>query len=299
MMITTALTYLSWPLSMFAAVIATYSLWNAGVSLYLSFVLVYIMLALFILTLEQVIPRKLNWRGADPETSSNILFTLLSLAISRNFMPMILTISIIWLLGQAADASQQNLWPDHWPLLGQIFAALMMIEFVTYWGHRISHQSRVIWKYHMIHHSVKRLWLLNTGRFHPGDVLLFVLPVPLIILFDIPRDVIIWQAALTAFVGLWGHSNTHIRLGFLCFIFNNPILHRWHHSQRKCECDHNYGQTFCFYDMLFKTYYNPHGELPHSLGISYPFPDNFLQQLLLPWKQHKKTRNISSKVSQT
>ena len=59
-----------------------------------------------------------------------------------------------------------------------------------------------------------------------------------------------------AVVGLFQHANMDIRLGPLNYVFSAAPVHRWHHSRARVEADHNYGDNFIFWDLVFGTYYN-------------------------------------------
>lgn len=66
-------------------------------------------------------------------------------------------------------------------------------DFGAYWGHRAFHNVSWLWLYHAVHHSVPRLWYLNTGRIHPVDSALMMVcsMVPLYVL-GAPDDMVVW-----------------------------------------------------------------------------------------------------------
>lgn len=66
------------------------------------------------------------------------------------------------------------------------------MEFGLYWAHRLAHRVHVVWRFHAIHHSVRRLWFFNTGRFHLVDTLWsLLLGLPLLWLVGVPGQIMI------------------------------------------------------------------------------------------------------------
>jgi len=56
------------------------------------------------------------------------------------------------------------------PLALRVAAALVVGEVGAYWGHRWSHESPFLWRFHAIHHSAEEMdWLVNS-RAHPIDM---------------------------------------------------------------------------------------------------------------------------------
>ena len=91
--------------------------------------------------------------------------------------------------------------------------------------------------------------------------------------------------------GLFQHANIDVRLGPLNWLFSMAELHRWHHSSRLAETNHNYGATLILWDVVFGTRYLPERSAPEVIGIpDIPnFPRGFLGQLAVPfrWAQLK------------
>ncbi len=86
------------------------------------------------------------------------------------------------------------------PMLAQIVEALLLTDFCTYWFHRFSHRSALLWRFHRVHHSAERLDWVAAYREHPVDNLLtrVVENVPLMV-DGLPLG---WIAGIAAFRGL-------------------------------------------------------------------------------------------------
>jgi sterol desaturase/sphingolipid hydroxylase (fatty acid hydroxylase superfamily) len=56
------------------------------------------------------------------------------------------------------------------PLWAKLLLGLFIGEVGTYWGHRLSHESPWLWRYHAVHHSTEQLYFLANTRTHPVDM---------------------------------------------------------------------------------------------------------------------------------
>src|SRR4029079_87228 len=59
------------------------------------------------------------------------------------------------------------IWPHAWPIWAQVALMVLTVDLMRYWLHRALHQYDLLWRLHAVHHSVGRLYWLNTSRFHP------------------------------------------------------------------------------------------------------------------------------------
>ncbi len=168
----------------------------------------------------------------------------------------------------------------------QILLGLVIAEFGFYWAHRLGHEVRPLWRFHAVHHSVTRLWFVNTGRFHFIDTLVSVAcGLGLALAVGMPQDIIVWCSAITAFVGLLTHANVEMRTGPFDYVFNTPALHRWHHSRRLEEGNSNYGENLMLYDVLFGTLYLSARRPPVDIGIEEHMPATLGRQIAWPFRR--------------
>ena len=59
----------------------------------------------------------------------------------------------------------------HAPVIARFGLALLAGEIGYYWGHRLSHEIPLLWRFHAIHHSAEEIdWLVNS-RAHPFDII--------------------------------------------------------------------------------------------------------------------------------
>jgi sterol desaturase/sphingolipid hydroxylase (fatty acid hydroxylase superfamily) len=230
-------------------------------------------------------PFEQQWLHHDGEALNDIAHTLLNkggvqiaAAIGASAPLAIATVA------QPVISGPAHIWPDAWPLGLQVMLGLIIAELGLYVAHRAAHEILSLWRFHALHHSVERLWVVNTGRFHLIDSLVKIAlsQLPLYLL-GAPLPVFLWIGAVTAFIGLLTHCNIDLRTGPFDLIFSTPRLHRWHHSRVLAEGNTNYGENLVLWDQLFGTYFNPSRRPPADIGISGRIADGFLAQLLQPF----------------
>jgi sterol desaturase/sphingolipid hydroxylase (fatty acid hydroxylase superfamily) len=130
------------------------------------------------------------------------------------------------------------------------------------------------------------LWFVNTGRFHFVDTMVSVAcGLTLGLAVGVPKDIIVWSSAITAYAGLLTHCNVEMRFGILNYLFNTPALHRWHHSMVREEGNRNYGENLMLFDLLFGTFINPDRPPPAEIGIREPMPPTLVEQILYPFRR--------------
>jgi len=278
--------YLLWPLLMAGAITANY-LGTQTSRPILFFNGSYFLLAGVLFLLERVLPHERQWLRGDTQLIPDLGHTLLSKSAVQT---LILLISGTGLTNSVEFASAAW-WPHSWPLAAQVLLGLVVAEFGLYWAHRLSHKWPPLWRFHSVHHSVTRLWFFNTGRFHFVNTIVsvtFSLGAGLAV--GVPKDIIIWVGAVTAYIGLLTHCNIEMRFGVISYLFNTPALHRWHHSMVREEGDRNYGENLVLFDLLFGTFINPNRRPPVKIGTREPMPETLHGQLLYPFHKNSTSR---------
>ena len=273
------LSFIWWPALFCASVAATYVGIQNGMPIVV-FNVTYLALALSIALLERAMPHERTWLANDGQVFPDIAHTLLNKGVAQVIVVMVTFMGIAELAAPKAGAW----WPEALPFAVQVAFGLVLAEFGLYWKHRIAHEWPPMWRFHAVHHSVTRLWFLNTGRFHLVDTLTgLAVGMPLLLLLGAPKDVMIMVSAVTAIVGILTHSNVEMRCGWLNYVFNTPELHRWHHSKVLAEGNRNYGENLMIFDQAFGTYFNSARRPPADIGIKHPMPETFWGQLKVPF----------------
>ncbi|GGB04845.1 hypothetical protein GCM10011491_36200 [Brucella endophytica] len=278
------LSYCAWPLVFFSGLAGAYFAFASNHPI-AAFSAVYAGEIAFLFFLERLIPYEGSWLQPDGETVNDIGHTLLTkgslqiFALLGAIFPMLAAGFL-----HTISAMQFNLWPTGLPMVAQVALAVTIAEFGLYWSHRIAHEKLFFWRFHALHHSVTRLWVVNTGRFHVVDSLFKVAlsQIPLYFL-GAPLEMFLWLGAVTAFIGILTHCNVEMKTGLFDFVFSTPRLHRWHHSKELREGNTNYGENIVLFDLLFGTYYNPDRASSTDIGIKGQIARGFMAQLAQPF----------------
>jgi sterol desaturase/sphingolipid hydroxylase (fatty acid hydroxylase superfamily) len=132
-------------------------------------------------------------------------------------------------------------------------------DFSYYWFHRISHESRVFWASHVVHHSSEHYNLSTALRqtWVPMTYFPFWLWLPLI---GFPPWMILLAQSWSLIYQFWIHTERIGRMPrFYEALFNTPSHHRVHHGSNDVYLDRNYGGILIVWDRLFGTF-EPEGE---------------------------------------
>ncbi|WP_069268154.1 sterol desaturase family protein [Paraburkholderia nodosa] len=151
-----------------------------------------------------------------------------------------------------------NLWPgvSTQPLVA--FAIyLVVLDFFSYWYHRLSHRYGVWWELHAVHHSQRKMSLWCDDRNHLLDVIgqsCMFAAVALVI--GVPPAQFVVLVALTNFVQSAQHANIRVHFGWLGErLLVSPRFHRRHHAvgygHEGTHYGCNFGVLFPWWDMLF------------------------------------------------
>jgi sterol desaturase/sphingolipid hydroxylase (fatty acid hydroxylase superfamily) len=127
-------------------------------------------------------------------------------------------------------------------------------EFSYYWFHRASHECRLLWASHVVHHSSQRYNLSTalrqswTGTF-TGWIFWMWLP-----LVGFRPVMVLTMQAVSLLYQFWIHTELVSSLGPLEWVFNTPSHHRVHHGSNPRYIDRNHAGTLIIWDRLFGTF---------------------------------------------
>lgn len=127
-------------------------------------------------------------------------------------------------------------------------------EFSYYWFHRTSHECRLWWASHVVHHSSQRYNLGTALRqTWTGSLYSFVfwMWMPLI---GFPPIMILTMQAISLLYQFWIHTELVKDMGPLEAVLNTPSHHRVHHASDSQYLDTNHGGTLIIWDRLFGTF---------------------------------------------
>ncbi|MFT4520158.1 MAG: sterol desaturase/sphingolipid hydroxylase (fatty acid hydroxylase superfamily) [Halioglobus sp.] len=242
--------------------------------------------------MEWVQPYSLQWRKSHGDIITDVLHIVLSGNLLGKYLKQAIALSSLYLVGQAGLRYQLMDWPSQWHLGWQLLLALVIVEFGTYWRHRIFHEYRIGWRFHSVHHSSPRLYWLNAPRFHFVDSALSGLVSGLMLaLCGASEQVLALVVIVNAMHGNWQHCNVDYRLGWLNWFISGAELHRWHHSSHIHLSNSNYGNILIVWDVVFGTRKLPKEKQKFDeIGLgeyASVYPTNWFTQALVPffWKR--------------
>lgn len=166
-----------------------------------------------------------------------------------------------------------------------------------YWYHRLSHEVRVLWAAHMVHHSSENFNLGSGIR--NGWVTLFYKP-----LFWLWLPAVGFHPMMVATcLGIQAIYQFHLhtqyipRLGFLERFMNTATQHRVHHASNVEYLDKNHGGFLNIFDKLYGTFRDYDEQIKVKYGVLHP-PNSYNPLVIVAheyrhiWNDVRKARNI-------
>lgn len=254
-----------------------------------------IILAAIFVPLERLFaidPQKVWRKGIFTDISYYFLNSLMT----ASFLS-IPTAILAWFVYQMIPAGF-HAWTASFPFWMRAVVAFIAGETGYYWGHRLCHENRFLWRFHAIHHSAEHIDFLVNSRAHPLDMVFgrFCSLIPIYILglsgpataasspIPAPADTSNLIPVLTTLAStLWGffiHANLRWRFGPLEWLISTPAFHHWHHTLT--PINRNYASTLPWLDRIFGTHYLPRDAFPAAYGIRDEVPNSILDQLAWP-----------------
>ena len=173
------------------------------------------------------------------------------------------------------------------PMWAQLVFFFVVLDFVQWFTHLLLHKFSFLWKFHKVHHSVKEMGFAAHLRYHWMENIFYkplkTFAVMILGGFEPEQAYIVHFTAIT--IGHFNHANIKITWGVFKYLFNNPVMHLYHHAYTlpKDRFGVNFGISLSLWDYLFKTNYIPEDSGTIELGFKGDdqFPKSFLKQQLL------------------
>ena len=182
----------------------------------------------------------------------------------------------------------KSIWPSEWPLIIQLLIAILIADFGITLMHYFSHKIQFLWRFHSIHHSVKRMYGFNGLMKHPiHQMIELIAGTTPLLLMGIPLEIGVLLAFSVATQLLLQHSNVDIKVGHLNYIWAIAPGHRHHHSASDKHGNVNFGLFTMLWDHFLGTFVIDRQQpRDGELGIHNrpDFPNRYYSQLLEPFK---------------
>ena len=182
------------------------------------------------------------------------------------------------------------------PIWALWIITFILIDFIFYFYHRISHRSRFLWAIHMSHHSSEEMNFFVSFRqawLGPISKIPFFMLLPLI---GLDPTMVAVAGVISTLWGVIGHTQVINKLGPLEWVFNTPSHHRVHHGSNLQYIDKNYGNLLIIWDRFFGTF-EPENEpvkygMVKNVNTFNPFKITLMgwQEIILDMKNSKSSR---------
>lgn len=140
----------------------------------------------------------------------------------------------------------------------KIVIGILLLDCGDYFYHRLSHRSKLIWRFHKIHHSDMDMDSTTAFRFHPFDNIgLVMTEMTTALIFGYGAETVVVYFLIYLPLLFIQHTNLKFPNWFertFEYVFATANFHRIHHSYPQHLTDSNYGAVFSFWDRLFGTY---------------------------------------------
>ncbi len=165
-----------------------------------------------------------------------------------------LTVSTVWAARTSAESLFRRTRLDLGSSTWAWAAAILGWDFLYYWNHRFSHESRWLWAVHVAHHSSERYNLSTALRQPVGESITVAVPYSLLALLGVRPPMIEQARALNLIYQFWIHTEAIRSIGWLERVLNTPSHHRVHHGSNRRYLDRNHGSILIVWDRLFGTF---------------------------------------------
>ena len=189
-------------------------------------------------------------------------FTNWSITVANTILLRLMAFALPLLaVGAAIDAQAQG-----WGLFNalvlptwiEVVAAILILDFIIWAQHLITHKVPILWRLHRVHHADVDMDVTTAIRFHPVEIALSMLIKigAVYLLGPAAIAVILFEIILNG-TAMFNHANIRLPLwldAIVRRVLVTPDMHRVHHSVHRHEHDSNYGFALSIWDRLFGTY---------------------------------------------
>jgi sterol desaturase/sphingolipid hydroxylase (fatty acid hydroxylase superfamily) len=264
--------------------------------------MVMVILITFFYTLEQLIktPHQFNKRGFH--LLNNIPFQIMFMVIFyfvASFQ--------VWSIQKLNDYHVGLFYYIQMPYVLKVIIGVTCFDLISYFTHRLSHKTPVIWRLHRVHHSDTTMDSSTYFRGHPLELTFAAANIAAAAIFGLEVTTLtIYFLVLLPFV-ISQHSNFQSPVWMdttIGKIFTTPNMHKIHHHQDQEYTDSNFADIFILWDRLFGTYkHTPVKQISYGLQ---EFNDNkkqtfwyLLKSPFLNIKRIRKQENDKPNVNIT
>lgn len=208
---------------------------------------VFLGLLILFSSLEWAIPRR-KMEGSKPKRmAANLSLVAIDSLAVKILLPMTAGLFAVWVAEQDKALLGFNT---------PVVVAIILLDLIIYWQHRLFHTVPLLWRLHQVHHSDNAVETSTALRFHPIEIVLSMLiKFAAILIFGIPVLAVVLFEIILNGCALFNHSNIRVPFDKVLRLFIvTPDMHRVHHSVIRGETNSNYGFNVPWWDRLFGSY---------------------------------------------
>lgn len=231
---------------------------------------------------ERVVPYNIEWNHSHGDRSRDFVHAIVNEASAWAGLLLLPLVT--------SFTANAGTWPSSWPFVLQVVLGVVVLDAGVTLAHFASHRWGFLWRFHAVHHSVRRMYGLNGLMKHPIHQTIETMAgtVPLIAI-GLPTDVALALVFLVATQLLLQHSNVDYTLGPLRTWIATNEVHRFHHQSDPDRGDVNFGLFSTIWDRLLGTlHYEQRARFETSeLGIADrpDYPASYAAQLIEPFRR--------------
>jgi sterol desaturase/sphingolipid hydroxylase (fatty acid hydroxylase superfamily) len=184
----------------------------------------------------------------------NIFFTFTTAIINLFFAFLILKISD-WTVANQVGV----LYLVQLPTWAFMLVGLLVMDLVgAYFIHWLEHKVKIMWGFHVIHHTDQAVDVTTANRHHPGESVFRALFTCIAVaVTGSPMWLVMLYQTLSVAFSQFNHANINLPIWldkWISWIIVSPNMHKIHHHDSLPYTDSNYGNIFAIWDRLFGTY---------------------------------------------
>lgn len=227
------------------------------------------------------------WSARELKLSWTRKLINISMPMIGNFLSKLLLIGLI-----ATTTNFSFNLTDHFGLTGiqHIFIFVMLMDFIVYVQHVLTHKIAFLWKLHRVHHSDTEMDASTGFRFHPFELIFSALLKFIFYrIIGFSLESVFWFEVILSTSAMFNHMRIMLPEGLnkiLSLFIVTPNMHLNHHLVPRNLTDSNYGFFLAIWDRIFRTYTKP-VEKEEDIGIP-QFRDQkdqgFFKLMIQPFK---------------